>query len=177
MATSEQKAFCVLQFAKSESVVTVQRAFRIKFRCDPPSDNNIRRWYHQFETTGCLCKGKSTGRPRVSEESVERVRESFTRSPRKSVRKASRELTMPVTTVWKVVRKRLQLRPYRFKLLQALKPTDNGLRANFAHEMLHDDFLDRIVFSDESTFHISGHVNTHNVSIWSSENPNESPLN
>ncbi|RZF32102.1 hypothetical protein LSTR_LSTR003965 [Laodelphax striatellus] len=85
MATSEQKAFCVLQFAKTESVVTVQRAFRIKFGCDPPSDNNIRRWFHQFEDTGCLCKGKSTGRPRVSEEDVERVRESFTRSPKKSV--------------------------------------------------------------------------------------------
>lgn len=36
MATSEQKAFCVLQFAKTASVVTVQRAFRIKFDCDIP---------------------------------------------------------------------------------------------------------------------------------------------
>ena len=63
MATREQKAFCVLQFAKIESVIRVQRAFRIKFHCNPPSDNNIRRWYHQFEDTGCLCKGKSSGRP------------------------------------------------------------------------------------------------------------------
>ncbi|PSN39705.1 hypothetical protein C0J52_17980 [Blattella germanica] len=92
MATSEEKAFCVLQFAETESVVTVQRAFGIKFGCDPPSDNSIRRWYHPFEDTGCPCKGKSTGRPRVSKETVERVRESFTRNPIKSVRKASREL-------------------------------------------------------------------------------------
>ena len=54
MATREQKAFCVLQFVKTESVIRVQRAFCIKFHCNPPSDN-IRRWYHQFEDTGCLC--------------------------------------------------------------------------------------------------------------------------
>ena len=146
----------------------MQRVFSIKFGCDPPSDNNIRRWYHQFEDTSCLCKGKSAGRPRVSEENVERVRESFTCSPKKSVRKASCEFEIPVSTVWKVLRKRLQLRPYRLQLLQALKPTDHGLRANFITEVLFhddDDILDHVVFSYESTFHLSGHVNTHNVRI------------
>ena len=48
MATREQKAFCVLQFAKTESVIRVQHALHIKFHCNPPSDN-IRRWYHQFD--------------------------------------------------------------------------------------------------------------------------------
>ena len=73
-----------------------------------------------------------------------------------------------MSTLWKVLRKRLQLRPYRLQLLQALKPTDHGLRANFTTEVLFhddDDILDHIVFSDESTFHLSGHVNTHNVRI------------
>ncbi|GFS86484.1 uncharacterized protein TNCV_513481 [Trichonephila clavipes] len=61
MATSKQKAFCVLQFAKTESAITEQREFCIKFSCQLPNDNNILRWFHQFETTGCFCKGKSTG--------------------------------------------------------------------------------------------------------------------
>ena len=60
MATREQKTFCVLQFAKTESVIRVQCEFHIKFHCNPPSDN-IRRWHQQFEDTGCLCKGKSSG--------------------------------------------------------------------------------------------------------------------
>jgi hypothetical protein len=68
MATPEQKAFCVLQFAKHESVVSVQRAFRRQFQSDPPSANSFRRWYQQLQTTGCLCKGKSAGRPRVWNE-------------------------------------------------------------------------------------------------------------
>ncbi|GFW96739.1 DUF4817 domain-containing protein [Trichonephila clavipes] len=56
--TSEHKTFCVLQFATKKCAITVQRAFRIKFDCHPPNDKNILRWHHQFETTGCLCKGK-----------------------------------------------------------------------------------------------------------------------
>jgi hypothetical protein len=32
-------------------------------------------------------------------------------------------------------------------------------------------FLDSVIFSDESTFHVSGKVNTHNCRIWGSENP------
>lgn len=35
MATPEHKAFRVLQFAKSESAISVQRAFHLKFNCDP----------------------------------------------------------------------------------------------------------------------------------------------
>jgi hypothetical protein len=40
---SEHKAFCVLYFAKHESVVSVQRAFRRQFQSELPSSNNIRR--------------------------------------------------------------------------------------------------------------------------------------
>ncbi|GFW32932.1 hypothetical protein TNCV_1774971 [Trichonephila clavipes] len=54
MTTSKQKAFCALQFANTESAVNVQRAFRIKFGCQPPNDNNILRGFDQFETTGGL---------------------------------------------------------------------------------------------------------------------------
>ncbi|GFW09147.1 DUF4817 domain-containing protein [Trichonephila clavipes] len=58
MATSKQKAFCVIQFEKTESAITVQRAFSIKFGCQPPNNNNIHGLYNQFETNGCLCTGK-----------------------------------------------------------------------------------------------------------------------
>jgi len=50
------------------------------------------------EQIGCLRKGKSSGRPRVSEEKVRRIEESFERSPRKSTRRASRELGIPQPT-------------------------------------------------------------------------------
>ena len=113
----------------------------------------------------------------MSEENVQRVRDSFLRSPKKSVRKASRALGMPVMTVWEILRKRLHMHPYRLQLLQAVKPTDYAVSSNFALEMLqqleNDDFLDCVVFSDESTFHLNGKVNTHNIIIWGSENSRE----
>ncbi|PNF18596.1 hypothetical protein B7P43_G06253 [Cryptotermes secundus] len=39
--------------------------------------------------SGCLCKGKSSGRPRVPHADVESVRETYQRSPRKSLQLAN----------------------------------------------------------------------------------------
>jgi hypothetical protein len=64
MALQQEKAFCVLRFEVSRSVITV-REFRARLQKDAPHKNNISRWYRQFVETGCLCKGKSPGRPRV----------------------------------------------------------------------------------------------------------------
>jgi hypothetical protein len=91
----------VLQIAKHESLVSVQRDFRRQFQSDSPSANSIRPWYQQFQTKGYLCKGKSAGRPRVSEESVELEKQPFLRSPKKSVGHASRELEMPAVVYTK----------------------------------------------------------------------------
>jgi hypothetical protein len=122
MATSGvNKLLRVLDFHVNKSVASVQRHFRTKFGTDSPSGKSIRTWYLQFQDTGCICKLKSTGRPMTEEEAVEHVRPSFVRSPRKSTYRASRELGTPQKTVWRVLRNRLQMWPYRPQLLQALK--------------------------------------------------------
>jgi hypothetical protein len=54
----------------------VQRAFQRRYGIDPRLAMNIRPWYEQFQETGCLCKGRSPGRPRTSEENVHRIQES-----------------------------------------------------------------------------------------------------
>ena len=79
----QHKIFCVREFIKTESATAVQRAFRLRFNIQPPTRKSIRRWNHQFEQTGCLCKGTSSDRPRVSEENVRRIQESFERSGRR----------------------------------------------------------------------------------------------
>ena len=43
--TVNKKAFCVLEFAKTESIVTVQRRFRIMYHTEPPTDKTIRERY------------------------------------------------------------------------------------------------------------------------------------
>ncbi|KAF8789550.1 hypothetical protein HNY73_007481 [Argiope bruennichi] len=98
IATLSEKSFCVLEYARVFSTTTVQRAFRIQYGKESPTNKSILRWYKQFKETGCLCKKKSSGRPSLTNDTVEKVRESFVRRPRKSTRVAGRELGMPHQT-------------------------------------------------------------------------------
>jgi len=107
MATMQHKIFCVRQFIKTESATAVRRAFRLRFNIQPPTRKSICRWNQQFEQMGCLCKCKSSGRPRVSEENVRRIQESFECIPRTSTRRASREFGISQPTVWRVLSRRL----------------------------------------------------------------------
>ena len=104
------------------------------------------------------------------------VRESFSRSPRKSIRRASRELGVPCSTVQKILHKHLRLHAYKLQLLHHIKPADHRKRTDFAVEMLsrieeNESYLDLVLFSDESTFHVCGKVNRHNCRIWGSGSP------
>jgi hypothetical protein len=66
--------------------------------------------------------------------------------------------------------------PYHLHLLQALKKDDKVKRFKFccrikSHIENGDDFVNRLTFSDVSTFYLSGKVNHHNVCIWGTETP------
>jgi hypothetical protein len=54
MATPQQKAFCILQFAKTNSVTTVQRLFRTRFGIDvdyvPPLPNDLQKFRQHIIT-------------------------------------------------------------------------------------------------------------------------------
>jgi hypothetical protein len=64
---------------------------------------------------------------------------------------------------------------YRLRLLQALNPQDHNLRlhfrVDFQQRLEEDRFAEKLVFSDEATFHVCGKVNHHNIHIWGKENP------
>ena len=175
-ANPVEKAFCVIEFSKSNSATVVKRRFRTRFAKAPPTRQYIYDWHRQFETTGCLCKRSAPGRPRIAEEQVERVRATYLRSPQTSTRRAIRELQIPKPTVWKILRKRLKMIPYKIQMLQRLSEGDKNKRCDFCESVLgrcddEEGFMDRIIFSDESTFHISGKVNKQNVRIWGTEKP------
>jgi len=63
-------------------VITVQREYRRNFEKDPRTANSIRKWCKIFVNTGCICKGKSSGWPRTSAETIDHVRQAYQRSPR-----------------------------------------------------------------------------------------------
>jgi hypothetical protein len=79
---------------------------------------------------------------------------------------------MPQTRVWRILRKRLRVQGYRLQLLNA---QDHHLRLNFCvdfqQRLKEDVFAEKLVFSDEVTFHVCGKVNRHNVRICGTETP------
>ena len=158
--TSQQRSWFVLEFHKTNSVVIVQRAFKLKFNVDPPTNKSNSKWHRGFIERGCICdkrKGHS-GRRSFSEQVVDRVRKSFLRSPRKSTLRASRELKIPQSTVSKILRKRLRFHHYKLQFVQKLHPEDKETRHAFCGNLQalmenDDDLLAKIIFSDEATFH------------------------
>jgi hypothetical protein len=62
MATRAEKAFRVLQYARTQSIVPVQRRFRTKFGEHPTVKNSIKQWYEKCQRDACLCIAKRPGR-------------------------------------------------------------------------------------------------------------------
>ena len=75
--SSVQKAFCVLEYVKTQSFKTVQRAFAQRFektRSEKvPDKKQIWTWHKKFKE-GCLCRVKGSGRTPISEGNVEQIR-------------------------------------------------------------------------------------------------------
>ena len=114
----------------------------------------------------------------LSEQNVKQIRKKLVNSPRKSMRRTSFETQIPKLTVWCIVRKRLQMRPCKLQFVQALKADDKQKRMQFCidmqQELEEEQFDEKLLFSDEATFHTSGKVNKQNVRIWGLENPHDS---
>lgn len=108
----------------------------------------------------------------------ENVLQYFHARPRASTRAAARDLGIRShVNVWRVLQ-RNNLYPYHFQTVQDLLPNDYNSRANFAHWCLlqierDEQFLQRVLFTDEATFTRAGLFNTHNMHSWEEENPHE----
>jgi hypothetical protein len=78
-------------------------------------------WHKNCVETGCSVRhAKSPGRPCVSDATVEQLRESLVRSPRKSMRRVSRETGILYDTVWRVLQKCLHLKTCKLSIVQHL---------------------------------------------------------
>ena len=96
-------------FIQIKSDTQSQRNYRTKYGKDPPSRPSIRAWHKKFMETGTVLDKGRSGRPRTSNENIDRVRQSFLRSHTKSIRTAATELESPRSTVHKVLHKNLRL--------------------------------------------------------------------
>jgi len=88
--TGEERAFAVKAYYQNgEGLVRDRRAFRTRFnvpRNRPvPSNHTINTWVANFEVSGSTSKKRGGSQKTVrTPENIERVREAFERSPRRS---------------------------------------------------------------------------------------------
>lgn len=61
---------------------------------------------------------KGYGRPRLADQDVVNIQESFLRSPQKSLRTDERELTIPKLSIRRALKKVLNMRAYKIQALQ-----------------------------------------------------------
>jgi len=78
----------------------VQLALKLKFNVDPLTKKSILKWHGNFIERGCICvqrKGHS-GRPSVSVQVVDRVRESYLAQPQEVNAQSYPRVKIPQST-------------------------------------------------------------------------------
>lgn len=127
----------------------------------------------RFEVQGAA--HRRAGRPRVNWRVEERVIALARSYPVMGLRRIASRVGVSHETVRRIIRDE-GLRPYRVQLVQALQPTDFRARRNFCRWMLrkiaqNPSFIERVLFSDESSFSSTSILNRQNIRIWASRNP------
>lgn len=162
----------------SKSPIIVQRKFRAEFgvHSEVPSRHTILAIYAKA-VEGELGDLKKPGRPLSarSDENVDTVMSTFQKSPKTSVRRASSQLNLSRTSVHRILKDQ-KMHPYHLRILHELLDEDLAARRAFSEEILEviehsEHFLDKLLFSDEAVFHLTGAVNRQNCVYWSSDNP------
>lgn len=118
-----------------------------------------KRWYRHLKDTGNVLKRKGYGRPRVSRETVNVVRQCFERWTKQSVRSVGRDLNQPKSTVWKVLRIWLYwIEAIQSAIAQEIESENCKHRKEFSNKLNDllegNNFSNNVVFGDESTFHL-----------------------
>lgn len=113
------------------------------------------------------------GRPRMLYE--EEVLQEVEADPSVSVRRIEARTAVSKSTAHRIMQ-RNEFHPYHVQRVQCLLPRDYSERITFCRTMLQkytedSQFLDSILWSDESTFKKDGFMNLHNLHEWRIENP------
>ncbi len=166
-------------YHQTQSPTSVQRLFQRTYATfQIPSRKYIRQLVEKFNETGSILDRTRSGRPKTHSTPLvkNQVQGAFQRSPTKSIRKASSQLQIPQTTIFRCLHNTLDLHPYKAKFIEKLSPADTATRRTFAQNfltLLHNDpsLLRSLLFTDESNFYVEAPLNNQNCRHWSSENP------
>lgn len=170
-----------LYYANDLSPAKVKQLMKRKYPALKPfSRFQIRRIVKKFDEFGTVNDRRpgNSGRHRDgrSSENVDMVRDIIEEAPKKSIRRVLGEIQSNIdigrSTVQRIMKEDLNLKPYRIQVMQHLKDTDIMSRFDFANWVLENsDIMQTVWFSDEAHFNLNGQVNKQNLRYWSTTRP------
>lgn len=177
----EKKVLMVeLYWYYQKSLDRVRGRFRELFgRALIPDNKTILRNVQKFSQFGTVLNRSrgNSGRPAsvVTPDNLAIVDTHIEENPETSERRASLELSIRRTSLQRI-EKKLKLYPYKIQIYQELTQWDMDRRDQFSFRMLRmisNGAIDpnKIWFSDEAHFWLSGYVNKQNYRFWAKENP------
>jgi hypothetical protein len=163
-----------------KSTVRTQRALQTKYGFRP-DNHTIINITTNFTTYGSVLAPRPGGSRTVrTPETIFQVQNLMSEAEEQeeslSLRRASMQLNLPTSTVNLILKQDLNFHPYHPILIHYLSEDDPDRRMQFCETFMaiyqgDNEFIDKIIWSDESLFTVSGHVNRHNCVYWSFENP------
>lgn len=154
------------------------RVYAVRYPNRPrhPREEIFTKLLDRFLNSGSVAYRKCERSKNIlNEENEFRVMVAVVENPHASTRQLSRDLEISRSSVRRILKKH-KFHPFHVQLHQELEGADFQNRMNFCLWIqqqlnLDDNFAENILFSDESTFHRNGFVNTHNFHYYSDENP------
>ena len=169
--TLQQRIFIVKQWIKHDkNSRAVAAAFAKEYPNDaPPSRQSMHVLAKKFHETGSVTDKKRSGRPNNmnTDENKENVRTFYQNAPSTSAVRASLQLHIVRISLRRIM-KDMELKVWRPRLLPQMNDDDYDRRIEFCEwlqQQLHEniDIRDRIIWTDEASFKLNGHVNLHNA--------------
>ncbi|KAJ8958826.1 hypothetical protein NQ318_019588 [Aromia moschata] len=135
---------------------------------EPVSQSTVSRIERKYRELGHVRDAPRQGRPKINENVQQDVILSALENPHCTVRQVSRDLNIGKSSVSNIFK--------RVRLIHELAEDDFDRRTEFCEYMMdhnnqNNGFIANILFSDEATFFLNGHVNRQNTRYWSQENP------
>lgn len=144
---------------------------------NPIARSTVSKILKKYNETGHVKDISKSGRPKTatSGDKALDILLSIEENPHLSTRIIGLDYNISHMSVDRVL-KCEKFHPYKIHLVQELSEDDFDRRLEFSEQMMdlcnaNPNFINKIMFSDESTFCLNGNVNRHNIRYWSKENP------
>jgi hypothetical protein len=177
MFTEYQRKWIVTEFAATRSPTDVKRKFCIKYAIvgrakNTYQPNHFSKIFNHFQEHGTVKRIKGKGRPCKPPTAAVLVQEEVRKNPATSIRRISRDLSIPISTTYKIMRSDLHLKPFKYHRSQELTEQHKRQRLEFCHWILASNIdPQKVIFTDEKWFHLKPHPNRQNARYWTIKNP------